>query len=123
MSISSQVSTKKEINQSQLGSKIIKNGYDKQKSGAIHKDLYDGCGNAKKFLNNGNDFMEQENELQQEVNLRDKVNDKRYEQITEMDNPHRTINLPYGCVWSGKENRFAAQVVCPKVMNGETKIW
>lgn len=39
-------------------------------------------------------------------------------EILETRKPRRTINLPYGCVWSGKERRFAIRVVPPKHKNG-----
>lgn len=32
--------------------------------------------------------------------------------------PHRVIKLPYGCVWNGKEGRFAIRVFSPKLKNG-----
>lgn len=32
--------------------------------------------------------------------------------------PCRIVKLPYGCIWSGKEGRFAIRVFSPKIKNG-----
>lgn len=84
--------------------------------------LYEnGSGKLKTLLvlNYENSLTESENQFQHEEN--DSYNKIRYtnvKQVTKMVSQHRTVNLPYGCVWSGKSGRFAVRMVSPKANNG-----
>lgn len=37
---------------------------------------------------------------------------------SKISKPRRIPKLPYGCVWKGKENRFAIRLVPPKLKTG-----
>lgn len=90
----------------------------------MHKENLKGGENNKLkiSLNCENGLTKSENEHQHEVNdIYNKTSYKIDEQITRTVSRYRTVKLPYGCIWSGKEGRFAVRVVSPKAKNVESK--
>lgn len=97
----------------------IEIGYDKHKFENVPKENlnYNENIKPKSFMNMENGLPGNESE-QDKNDLHDKTNYKNVKQITKLVRPRRNVKLPYGCVWSGTEGRFAVRVVSPKPMNG-----
>lgn len=84
------------------------------------------CGNAlKEKLNDKNkssDFTRPENDFvkikSKLKKLGKKLYGKKISKSCRQKPSNRIVKLPYGCVWNGKERRFAIRVFSPSLKNG-----